>query len=123
MRTLLTEGVFMMAKDSNDHPVADGSVSEDVPDEPQHVYSGPNKRTSRRFRPAAKEIAAVYVGSSRYAGELIDESDSGIGVMLATDVKIRSGVRVRVAARRKCSTAVVVRCMESENGNVVGLRT
>ena len=112
-----------MAVSSNGH-VADDSASDDSAELGRPpVYSGPNKRTCRRLRPAAKEIAAVYVGSSRYAGELIDESDNGLGIMLLDGIKIRSGVRVRVAARRKCSTAVVVRCMESDQGYVIGLRT
>lgn len=86
--------------------------------------SGRNNRRSLRVAPAVEESAAVYVGNQRYSGTVLDESKGGLGVLLDEVVEIRKGARVRVAANRKCSPAVVVRCVESEDGGcLVGLKT
>lgn len=90
---------------------------------PRRSPSGRNRRRSNRVAPEIDEIAAVYVGSERYTGKLVDESKGGLGVLLSDAVEIRTGARVRVAAKRKCSPAVVVRCIESDEGCVVGLKT
>lgn len=86
-------------------------------------FSGRNKRRSSRWPPRVKELAAVYVGGERYSGEVLDESEGGLGILLDGSVEIRAGARVRVAAQRKCSNAIVVRCIGSDDGSIIGLRT
>lgn len=91
--------------------------------QPSRSPSGRNNRRSLRVPPVVAEAAAVYVGSKRLTGKILDVSKGGFGVLLDQFVEIRKGSRVRVTADRKCSSAVVVRCVETEDGGcVVGLK-
>ena len=91
---------------------------------PRRSPTGRNNRRSQRLVPPTKELAAVYVGSNRFTGVILDESQGGFGVLLDQSVEIKKGARVRITARRKCSPAVVVRCIDAEDGGcVVGLKT
>jgi hypothetical protein len=109
----------MLASDPQGHRPPDGSPNSS---QSPARFRGENKRRSKRSRPAAKEIAAIYVGGNRYSGELLDQSAGGFAVLLGHDAEIRTGVRVRIAARLRCSAAVVVRCETCEQGHIVGLR-
>ncbi len=85
-------------------------------------YTGQNKRKNNRVAPSTNESAGLYVRGKRYEGELLDESNGGLGILLHQPLQLKKGCRVRIAARRRCSEAIVVRCFESDAGCVVGLK-
>ncbi|MEM7316142.1 MAG: PilZ domain-containing protein [Planctomycetota bacterium] len=84
-------------------------------------YGGVQRRSPRL--PANDEVAIrLCVGDRVYDGELLDESPGGMGIYLANNVFLPSGTRVRIVARRRCHFAVVVRCVSSDGGSIVGIR-
>jgi hypothetical protein len=83
---------------------------------------GTTKRHTPRLPTAQQEPIRLTIGDQQFEGELLDESPGGMGIYVSENVFYPKGTAVRVVARRRCHFAVVVRCVASDGGSIIGIR-
>ena len=80
-----------------------------------------NRRRGTRFRVNIDNEIAVYAGSQRIEGRVIDESVTGLGTLFPRDCGLKERQKVRFIFRRARRAATVTFVRITDDGDSVGL--
>ena len=79
-----------------------------------------NRKGNRQPCVADKTIA-VMTPNGRIEGEVVDASETGLGLLLPAGSGVKSKQKIRVVYRRQMQMARVVRVEESPEGDRLGI--
>ena len=79
-----------------------------------------NRRRGNRFPVSTNRQIAVYAGTQRLEGVVIDESVTGLGALFPRDCGLREQQKVKLIFRRSRQDATVTDVRTAEDGDSIG---